>query len=225
MENMNKNNGPEFEVCRYLDGELSPGEEFAFEQRMVEDSALRKLVEKYHHVDSLVGQLGAEVMDIDEPQQRDEILAAVDLLIHNRRRRFQRLILRPVIGVCAAAAIFVIGVCLYLIITAPPQQHKKPGESPLSDASSEIISRCVVAYHVPQLQSSNAEVRMSMMHPPASDAGESLVYSRTIRTKAAPISPSVVWAGFSGGGVIAAFTTASIIDEPILPGIFGYLTY
>ena len=224
MENMNKNNGPEFEVCRYLDGELSPGEEFAFEQRMVEDSALRKLVEKYHQVDSLMGQLGAEVMDIDEPQQRDEILAAVDLLIHNRRRRFQRLILRPVIGVCAAAAIFVIGVCLYLIITAP-QQHQKPGESPISHASLEMIPQCVVAYHVPRLQSSNVEVRMSMMRPGGFDAGESLVYSRTIRTKAAPISPSVVWAGFSGGGVIAAFTTASIIDEPILPGIFGYLTY
>jgi len=224
MENMNRKNDPEFEVCRYLDGQLGPGEEFAFEQRMVDDSALRELVGKYRSVGSLVDELGAEVLDVDERQQRDEILAAVDLLIHQRRKRFQRLILRPVIGVCAAAAIFVMGVCIYLIVAAP-QQDEKPGESPVSTVYPKTIPRCVVAYHLPPAVSSNIKVRVKMTRPVGFDAPESLVYSKTIRTKIAPITASVVWAGFSGGGVIAAFTTTSIIDEPILPGIFGYVTY
>ena len=224
MENMNQKNDREFEVCRYLDGQLSPDEEFAFEQRMVGDSSLRELVEEYHRVDSLVGQLGVEVVDVDEQQQHDDILSAVELLIYHRRRRFQRWILRPVIGVCAAAAVFVITVCLYLIITAP--QHEKPGEFPTSGVSSETISRCVVGYHVPAAAKSyDAEVRVNVVHPMGFKAEESMVYSRTIRTKTTTATGSVVWAGFSGGGVIAAFATAGIIDEPILPGIFGYLTY
>ena len=224
MENMNKKNDPELEVCRYLDGELSQEQEFAFEQRMVEDPAFRELVEKYHRVDLLVDQLGVEGVDVDEQSQRDEILAAVDLLIHRRGRRLQRLILRPIIGVCAAAAVFVIAVCLYLIV-ASSQQYKKSTVSPLSDTSSQTTGRCVVAYHLPPVQSSNVKVRADMVRPGGFGEGESLVYSRTIKTKTVPKAGSVVWAGFSGGGVIAAFTTTTIIDEQILPGIFGYLTY
>ena len=170
MENMDKKNDPGLEVCRYLDGELSPSEEFAFEQRMVGNSALRELVEKYNHVDSLVGQLGAEVVDVDEQQQRDEILAAVDLLIYRRRGRFQRLILRPVVGICAAAAIFVIAVCLYLIV-ASPQQYKKSVKPPISSVSSETIGRCAAAYHLSPTENSNVKVRVNMMRPDGFDEG------------------------------------------------------
>ena len=223
METMNKKDDREFEVCRYLDGQLNADEEFAFEQLMVEDSELRELVEKYHHVDSLVGQLGTEAIDVDEQQQCDEILTAVDILIQQRRRKFQRLILRPVIGVCAAAAIFVITVCLYLIITAP-QHHQKHGESTTS-GSPETIPRCVVGYHVPEAKSSDADVRVSMTPPVGFIAGESVVRSRVVTMTPAVIVDEMVWAGFSGGGVVAAFTTTAFTNEPILPGIFGYLTY
>ncbi len=220
---MNKKNDLELEVCRYLDGELSADQEFSFEQRMVEDPELRELMEQYHRVDSLMEQLSANVLEIDEQIQRDGILAAVDLHIRHKQWRFQRLILRPVVGICAAAAIFVIAVCLYLIIASP--QPKPPIKPSVGDVASKTIGKYVVAYHSSPAESSNVKVRINIVRPGGFGEGKYVAYSRTIRTKISLTTTSVVWADFSGGGVIAAFTTTVDFDEFILPGIFGYLTY
>ncbi|HEY3245407.1 MAG TPA: hypothetical protein VGM03_18855 [Phycisphaerae bacterium] len=47
---------PDMQICRYLDGELSPDESRAFEQRLAGDARLRAEVEAYRRTDACLQQ-------------------------------------------------------------------------------------------------------------------------------------------------------------------------
>lgn len=141
MNDTTRHDDLDFRICRYLDGDMTAGEAAAFERELAADAALGAALERYRHLEAELGDLGGAV-ELDEAAQRDKILQAVERRRLHRPTRPQRLILRPALAGLAAAAMFLLALGGYFLLTGPEQS------TPIA-AHGESVGRAAMAFAAP----------------------------------------------------------------------------
>jgi anti-sigma factor RsiW len=119
--NDEKHLDPEFQISRYLDGDMGDAEQAEFEARIKADTSLADEVSKYQSLEARISALGRTdpVEDVDWSAQRREIMEVVTW----RSRGWRRFVTSPMRVACAAAAVAVLGVGIFLLVhkSSPPQ--------------------------------------------------------------------------------------------------------
>ncbi len=128
------NDDIEYRLSQLLDGTLPPEQRAELEQRLAEDDALRRQLEEYRRLQThLDGLTDLEPLAVDYPQQRREIMGAIErraLLAPrgSRLRRWSRAAMLP--ASAAAAAVLIAAMVYFYGFPEPP--GAAPGEPMVS---------------------------------------------------------------------------------------------
>jgi|GEM_PF-6070490 len=134
-----QNDDREFQLCEYLDGQLSHRQRRRIEKQLDQDEPLRDQLRQYAALDGLFGQLAdQEVEGFDFARQRAEIVAAAERKALLGRRSHRPIYFRPVFAGLAAAAslLMLVGAAVLL---------NRPGTVPASVSSLAVSVRIVPA--------------------------------------------------------------------------------
>ncbi len=114
---------PEARICRYLDGEMSTEEASAFESELTRDAELQASLEAYRRLDAGLAQLTAEA-SARYDAQREAIMEAVMNPRRRQRQWRERWLLKPALAGLAAAAMFLLALGGYRLLSEPAGPHR-----------------------------------------------------------------------------------------------------
>jgi len=110
----------EFQISRYLDGQLSDRQAAELEKRIQSDPNLGRLMDRYAAIASHVSDMSLDESEFNFAEQKAEIMRSVErkMLLGGARRR---IVLRPFVRIAAAAAVILIvsAVAFWMLQPAP----------------------------------------------------------------------------------------------------------
>jgi hypothetical protein len=111
----------EYDLARYLDGEIDDGDATKIEDKLQSDESLQGIAGGYGRLDAVFERIAGEEIDIDYDRQREDILDALEYNFIYRSRRW--LVIGTVSAAAAVAAAIIVAITLF---SRPPDVMPGP---------------------------------------------------------------------------------------------------
>ncbi len=173
----------EFELSRYLDGQLSRAEAKRLEQKIERDPALAEELRRYATLEGLLAAMGRAPLPVDAGQQRADIMAALEREGLLSARPDRMLILRPVFRYVAAAAAVAVLVTAAALVFRGAGRSTETARRPASPSGqSGPVVQAAVVREEPNI-SGQAEVKVEFAPTPFEEL--------RLAEEPAPLKPSM----------------------------------